>query len=100
MITPTGALSAAGGYRTRVVTSRAGQLLSAPGRTRLLTLNAYSGHADVLGASRWRDHAVGADLVAAFRAEQRPHDSDRRGCCAAKEAWVGGGTFLVAAGLS
>jgi hypothetical protein len=42
-------------------------------------LHAYLGHAGLLAASRQRGHAVGADLVAAFRAEQRPLASVRHG---------------------
>jgi hypothetical protein len=39
----------------------------------VLSVHAYWGHADVVAASRKRGHAaVGADLAAAFRAEQRP----------------------------
>jgi hypothetical protein len=45
-----------------------GRLL--PGNAQLL--DAYFGHAGVLAAWRQSGHAVGADLVAAFRAEQRP----------------------------
>jgi hypothetical protein len=44
------------------------------------------GHAGLLAASRQRGHAVGADLVAAFRAEQRPLASVRHGRSSGKPA--------------
>jgi hypothetical protein len=59
-----------------------------------LLLHAYFGHAGGLAASRQSAHAVGVDLVAALRAEQRPLDGGARGRHgAAKER---GGPWLAA----
>ena len=57
-------------------------------------LHAYLGQAGVLAASRQSGHAVGADLVAAFRAEQRPRRAVPGGC------WSGDGATSRSRGLA
>lgn len=48
-------------------------------RPTALPVHAYRGHAGMLAPSLKRGHAVGADPVAAFRVQQRPRGSVRRG---------------------
>jgi hypothetical protein len=55
---------------------------------------AYFGHAGGLAALHESGHVVGADLMAAFRAEQRPLDSVRRGRCRQSSQALRDGTVV------